>query len=237
MNNVMRSFFFISIFIILLGCNTTKTTTEEAEEVEESSETQNLSITDLMTEKTNKMEIPDQKRVNIIFYILQNTQEVSIHQMRGETDNVVMVNEDGREAVYDVDGNLVTNSYNKGSYNLYDYTKEPIKKFLMDTLPWLELGNDPGDPTTQIERLYYYTYDLNLGIQTYLFKGRYTNLKNIDITSLSGDEINIYKLFNYIIFNDSYEIKLANENIKKLQKDADYYWDYFYQIHELFGIN
>lgn len=239
MNKVMRKIFIISILILLLGCNTTKTTTEETEELEQSSvsEPQNLSLSNIMTEKTSKMAMPDQDRVNIIFYILQNTQEVSIHQMRGETENVVYVADDGREAVYDGAGNLVTNSYNKGSYNLYDYTKEPIKKFMMDTLPWLELGNDPSDPTTKIERLYYYTYDLNLGIQTYIFEGRYTKLQNIDIGNLSDDEINTYKLFNYIIFNDGYEIKFVNENMKKLQKDADYYWDYFYQIHELFGIN
>lgn len=233
----MKKILIILTIVALAGCITNKNTTNDnVNETTNSKLNDPVSIFNLMNNKTNSMDLPDQKRINIIFYILQNTKEISIHQMRGETDNVVMVSKDGREAVYDGNGELVTNPYNKGSYNLFDYSVEPIKKFLSDTLPWFRWGNDPLDPTSETERFYYYTFDLNIGLQKYIFEGRKTDIKNIDINSLSEDEKNVFKLFNYIIFNDQYDILFSDSNMNKLEKDGSFYWNYFYQIHELFGI-
>lgn len=229
----MKKILYLITIVFLFGCVTTKTSNNQ----KSTNKTNDLvSISNLMENKTNITSLPEQKRLNIIFFILQNTKELNIHKMRGETDNIVMVNEDGREAVYDGNGDLVTNAYNKGSYNFFNYRKEPVKKFIADTYPWLKLGNDPADPTSEAERFFHYTYDLNIGIQTYIFEGRKTELKQIDVTTLSDDEKNVYKLFNYIIFNDNYNIKFIDENMDKLEKDGSYYWDYFYQIHDLFGI-
>ena len=100
--------------------------------------------------------------------------------MRGETDNVVYVNKDGREFVYNsITGELVQNDYNQGSYNYGKY-EEPFDKFLLDILPWLKWGNTYNDPTDFTERLYYYLWDLNYGIQDYIFTGRKNEIKKIE---------------------------------------------------------
>ncbi len=228
----MKNTIYLILIVFLFNCTSTKTE-ESAQPV--NNEEADFSISQFMQNISNETELPDQDTINIIYYILQNTQENNIHQMRGETGNVVLVNEDGREAVYDANGDIVTNLYNKGSYNYYDHTKEPIKKFIGDMLPWIEWGNDPDDPTTQLERLYYYTFDFGYGIQSYIFKGRKEELLNIDISTLSQDEIDTYKLFNHMIFNEKYTIQFSDSNMDKLEEDGDYYWTYFYQIHDLLG--
>lgn len=230
---IMKKALYLIFIVLLFNCTTTK---QQESTKQNNNEEVEFSISQFMSNNSNESELPDQYKINIIYYILQNTQERNIHKMRGETDNIVLVNEDGREAVYGGNGDIVTNLYNKGSYNYFDYKKEPIKKFIVDILPWLELGNDPNDPTTQFERLYYYTLDLGYGIQTYILKGRKQELLNVDISTLSQDEIDTYALFEYIIFNEDYGIKFNDDNMEKLEVDGDYYWTYFYQIHKLLGI-
>ena len=51
-----------------------------------------------------------------LYLVLRNTHEVSVHQMRGATNNKVYVNADGREAVIDEHGEHVT-GFNKGTFN------------------------------------------------------------------------------------------------------------------------
>jgi hypothetical protein len=179
---------------------------------------------------------PNPEQLSIIRYILQNTYENNIHKMRGEKDNQVYVNKDGREAVYDKNGNLVTNSYNQGSFNYYSNETEPIKKFLFDIAPWIQWGNTRNDPTSFNERLYYYTLDLDYGIQKYIFEGSKGRLEEVSLNELTEDEKEVYYIFLKIIFNENYGIELNNENIEHLINDGEYYYEYFYQIQELLNV-
>jgi hypothetical protein len=183
----------------------------------------------------DRPEDPNSRQLSIVNYILQNTFENNIHRMRGERENRVYTNKDGREVVYDKNGNLVTNSYNQGSYNYGSYEK-PVKKFLLDIAPWLIWGNTPDDPTSFNERLYYYTLDLDYGIQTYILKGSQGEIEEIHFNELSKDEKEVYYIFLYILLNDNYKIKLNDENIERLKNDGDYYWEYFYQIQEILNV-
>jgi hypothetical protein len=183
----------------------------------------------------NRPQNPNQEQLSIINYILKNTFENNIHRMRGETENKVYTNEDGREAVFDKDGNLVSNSYNKGSYNYAPYNR-PIEKFLLDIVPWLQLGNTRDDPTSFNERLYYYSLDLNFGIQKYIFEGSGENLEEVLFNDLSENEKGVYYIFMHIIFNENYKIQLSRENIPHLVSDRQYYYEYFYQIQELLNV-
>ena len=179
---------------------------------------------------------PNQEQLSIIRYILKNTYENNIHKMRGESENKIYTNEDGREAVFDKDGKLVTNSYNRGSFNNYSNEKEPIKKFLVDIVPWLKFGNAKDDPTSFNERLYYYTLDLDYGIQSYVFKGSKEKLDKVSFTDLSSDEKEVYFIFIKLLFNNDYKIKLNKNNIARLIKDKEYYYSYFFQIQELLNV-
>jgi hypothetical protein len=194
---------------------------------------EHINIRELFYLNYNRPQSLNSEQLSIIRYILKNTYENNIHKMRGETENKVYTNADGREAVYDKDGKLVTNSYNQGSFNFYSNEKEPIKKFLFDIAPWLKWGNTRDDPTSFDERLYYYTLDLDYGIQTYIFKGSNEKLETIPFNRLSTDEKEVYYIFMHIFFNENYEIKLNKENISRLRNDGEYYFKYFYQIQEL----
>ena len=183
---------------------------------------------------------PSAGQLSAIWFILSNTGESNIHQMRGEKENKVYIrksdeNDGYMEAVYDGEGKLVTNSYNKGSFNYYYYREKPIKHFLFDSLPWLEWGNARDDPTTFDERLYYYTQDLSHGIQAYIFEAKEDMLPKIDFESLNEGERLAYQFFSYLLFNKKYSIKLEPENLERLKEDSKYYWEYFGQIHELLG--
>jgi hypothetical protein len=197
-----------------------------------SQESKGLNIKELFSFEYGRVQDPNQEQLSIINYILKNTYENNIHKMRGETENKVYTNNDGREAVFDKDGNLVTNSYNKGSYNYASYDK-PIEKFLLDIAPWLQLGNARDDPTSFNERLYYYTLDLNYGIQKYIFEGSKEKSEMILFNNLSENEKEVYYIFIHIIFNENYKIKLNRENIPRLVNDRGYYFEYFYQIQDL----
>jgi hypothetical protein len=179
---------------------------------------------------------PNSEQLSIIRYVLKNTYENNIHKMRGEVGNRVFVNEDGREAVFDEDGNLVTNSYNRGSYNYYSNETEPIKKFIFDITPWLQSGNSKDDPTTFNERLFYYTLDLDYGIQSYIFEGSNGTLETVSFNELPEDEKEVYYFFLKLLFNEQYKIKLSRGNIQRLRGDGEYYYEYFYQIQEMLNV-
>jgi len=179
---------------------------------------------------------PNPEQLSIVRYVLKNTYENNIHKMRGETENKVFVNKDGREAVYDKNGKLVANGYNDGSFNYYSNETEPIKKFIFDIAPWLLLGNTRTDPTTFNERLYYYTLDLDYGIQSYIFVGSKETLETVQFDKLSKDEKEVYYIFLKLLFNENYKIKLIRENIQRLMNDGDYYFEYFYQIQEMLNV-
>ncbi|GHU33923.1 hypothetical protein FACS1894172_13440 [Spirochaetia bacterium] len=202
---------------------------------QQSNTDEGLDIAKLFSFKYDKPINPDAEQLSIVRYILSRTFENNIHKMRGEKENKVYTNKDGREAVYDKNGNLVTNSYNLGTYNYGSYD-EPIQKFLVDIAPWLLWGSTRDDPTSFDERLYYYTLDLNYGIQSFIFEGSNEQLGKVDFSKLSNNEKEVYYIFLHILFNSNYSIKLIKENLKRLHDDGDYYWQYFYQIQEVFGV-
>jgi hypothetical protein len=195
-----------------------------------------LSIDKLFSFGYERPNNPNPEQLSIVRYVLKNTYENNIHKMRGETENRVLVNKDGREAVFDKDGNLVTNSYNKGSFNYYSNETEPIKKFLADIAPWLSWGNAKDDPTTFNERLYYYTLDLDHEIQSYIFVGSKEKLETVQFDKLSKDEKEVYYIFLKLLFNENYKIKLNSGNIQRLMNDQGYYFEYFYQIQETLNV-
>ena len=130
-------------------------------------------------------EIP-KENISIINYILKFVYENNIHKMRNENDNVVYTKETGEEAVFNKNGNLVTNDWNQGSFNYGKY-EQPINKFLLDIWPWLVWGNTKNDPTTFDERFYYYCMDLDHGIQEYIFLEDKSLLEKIEYSGLKEE--------------------------------------------------
>jgi hypothetical protein len=195
-----------------------------------------LNIRQLFPFSYDRPQNPNPEQLSIIYYVLQNTYENNIHKMRGETENTVYMHDDGREAVMDKNGNLVTNSYNKGSFNYYSNTNEPIKKFLFDIAPWLKWGNTEDDPTSFNERLYYYSLDLDRGIQAYVFEGSNKGPVIIAFNSLTPDEKEVYYIFMHVLFNKNFAVKLDRNNIPRLRNDSAYYFSYFYQVQDVFGV-
>lgn len=192
------------------------------------------SLEDIMEEGLARLGVNPQKELpaqslSAIHYILKHTYEDNIHKMRGEEDNVVYTNEDGREAVFDRDGNLVTNDWNKGSFNYGNYDK-PIDKFLLDIWPWLVWGNARTDPTTFDERLDYYCYDLDIGIQSYIFMEDSSDLERISFQELEKEERLVYHLFNA-----SYRHQLTQDSRTHYQESAELYRQYLVQIFRLIG--
>ena len=178
-------------------------------------------------------EIP-KENISIINYILKFAYENNIHKMRNENDNVVYTKETGEEAVFNKNGDLVTNDWNRGSFNYGKY-EQPINKFLLDIWPWLVWGNTKNDPTTFDERFYYYCMDLDPGIQKYIFLEDKSLLEKIEYSELKEEEKLVYHFFNYLFFNEKFKYKLDERNIKKYKKSAENYWKYLSQIMELSG--
>ena len=175
-----------------------------------------------------KSEIPSEK-LTAINFILKNTYENNIHKMRGEDSNQVYTKNTGEEAVFDKEGKLVTNDWNKGSFNYGTY------EFKGDILPWLVWGNTRKDPTTFDERFYYYIMDLDIGIQKYVFLKDKSKLEKINYSELDNTDKLIYHFFNYLLFHESYQFDLSEKNIKKYKKSADNYWKYLSQLLLLAG--
>ena len=174
------------------------------------------------------------ENISIINYILKFVYENNIHKMRNENDNVVYTKETGEEAVFNKNGDLVTNDWNKGSFNYGKY-EQPINKFLLDIWPWLVWGNTKNDPTTFDERFYYYCMDLNPGIQKYIFLEDKSLLEKIEYSKLKEEEKLVYHFFNYLFLNEKFKYKLDERNIKNYKKSAENYWKYLSQIMELSG--
>lgn len=228
----MKQIVYIFIFTLLL--------TVPCLSEEQSVETM-ISSRNFQDFKFKEHQAPSPDHLAIIWFILSNTGEHHIHQMRGEKDNEVFTRQSDdhsgyMEAVYDGNGKLVTNSYNKGSYNYYYYKNYPIMHFAYDTLPWLEFGNDRNDPTSFQERLFHYTLDLNYGIQAYLFAANNNDMMQIDWNALSNNKRLVFQFFNYLIFNTKYKIELNKQNLEKLKVDSDFYWNYFYQLQDLLNV-
>lgn len=106
-----------------------------------------------------------------IYTVLANTQELRTHQLNGETDNVVYIHDDGREAVFRIThdengaraGEPVTDCLNMGSFNYFHPYKAPLGHFSGDILPWLMFGNCPDDPGSVEQRIEAYMLDFREG--------------------------------------------------------------------------
>ncbi len=110
---------------------------------------------------------PTKREIALIHHWLANTSEVRIHQLRGASENKMYLHKDGhREAVYDGEGKLVKDGINDGSYDYAHPSKEPLKHFSRDILPWITRGNSRTDPTIIKERLEAYSLALGEGLAT-----------------------------------------------------------------------
>ncbi len=217
------------IFCIFLFCTVSATASTDSSLIEiiEGKDFNGLTI--------KEIEKPTAYELSVIKFILKNTYELNIHKMRGEENNSVYLHKDGhKEVVYDENGDLVTN-YNQGSFNFYSYSKEPIAHYMADIYPWLKWGSFEGDPTSYEERLFYYTLDLNLGIQAYIFNES-EELPRVFFFFLTKKEKAVYKFFKYILFNKNYKIQLDKTTKKKLKESAEDYWTYFGEIQNLLGV-
>ncbi len=113
-----------------------------------------------------------------IYYSLLYTGETYSHNLGGVTTNQVFFNEDGREAVYDADGNSVEDCTNKGSYNYYLYNKDPFLHFVYDSYPWIIWGGCETDTSTVEERVEAYARDFLNGAS--IFKPHWDEVEAMD---------------------------------------------------------
>ena len=127
----------------------------------------------------------------LIYNWLKHTPEISIHRMRGATQNVVYTLPPGnREAVYDGAGKLVQDDINNGSYNYFPWG-DPANHFAYDTLPWFVWGYSKKDPTSQSERVAAYVEDLGRGLAA-MRKAPHTA---VDLDKLKPHEIVVLAMF------------------------------------------
>ena len=57
------------------------------------------------------------------------------------------------EAVFDQNGNLVTDPVNEGSYNMSDPVSDPFGHFIDDVIPYYIHGNSEDDSSSIWDRL------------------------------------------------------------------------------------
>ncbi len=168
-------------------------------------------------------------QVSIIYFILQHADESFSHQMRGAKGNMVYVSEDGREVVFDNNGDLVTN-YNAGTYNFASITEKPVKHFIVDRLPWVLMGNSPADITYSRERFWAYLQELNMSIQSYIFSEDNTSVSEHTLAEFKGEEVTAIRYFHFLLFQSDYAIQLSLENLERLQDSKEFYYRYFEQV-------
>lgn len=100
-----------------------------------------------------------------LFFILKNTPEHHIHNMRGANNRVYLHKDGHQEAVFDHNGKAVTDCINMASYNYANPKTNPFMHFFKDTAPWLIWGNCREDPTSPGERFSAYLKDLRIGVR------------------------------------------------------------------------
>ena len=76
---------------------------------------------------------------------------------------------DGREAIYDINGNLLTDNLNGGTYNYASispwtgdvkmWVGTRVDHFVLDVVPYYVFGDGPNDPTNIFERVLGYYYE------------------------------------------------------------------------------
>ena len=103
--------------------------------------------------------------LSALFFILKNTPEHHIHNMRGANNRVYLHKDGHQEAVFDHNGNAVTDCINMASYNYANPKTSPFMHLFKDTAPWLIWGNCRADPTSPSERFAAYMKDLHIGFR------------------------------------------------------------------------
>jgi hypothetical protein len=156
----MKLLYIFTLSIVLAGCVTapSKNLSDFAVSASEDFGLPEYSKEDLQSQKFKT-------QAAFIFSILYYTTELNIHRMNGQTENQVFVHDQGGEAVYDKNGDLVTDCVNKGSFNYAHYKREPLEHFSIDILPWLRWGNCREDSTTINQRIEAYTLDFQAGFE------------------------------------------------------------------------
>lgn len=114
-----------------------------------------------------------------IYTILQNTNELKIHQMNGEINNRVFITDksgrheivvafeiDKNGEVIDGTGKHVTDCLNMASLNYHHPYKSPLSHFSSDILPWLLWGNCKDDPSSIEQRVSAYILDFKEGFHS-----------------------------------------------------------------------
>jgi len=102
-----------------------------------------------------------QKKLAFVHTILKNTTENHSHRLNGASGNQYYLRRsDGAEAVFDAQGNLVTDCANKGKANLANPATRPLAHFAIDVLPWLINGNCDIPVTRTEERVLAYIDDI-----------------------------------------------------------------------------
>ena len=162
-------FTFLIISLIILSCSTNS----------------GIDLSDSKSEKEikelNKAEL---NKINFIYNVLINTSEIYSHNLGEVTTNKVYLDKDGhKEAVYDNQGNLVTDDVNKGSYNYFPKIKFPFQHFNFDILIWIKWGNSQKDSSTIEERVNAFSNDFIDGCSTVI-----TNWENNKIIDFNEFE-------------------------------------------------
>lgn len=138
----------------------------------------------------------DAKRLGIIRAVLHLTVEKHIHQQRGATENQVWLHENGHnELVVRPNGDKfshVRDGINDGSYNYFHPTEDAIRHYFYDINPWILLGYDRNDPTTQKERLAAYVLDLEEGL---ILASKSGTFLPVDVGSLRVGEAEAFGIF------------------------------------------
>ncbi|WP_269527155.1 hypothetical protein [Coraliomargarita parva] len=146
-----------------------------------------LIVTELKKEK--------KREAMLIYNWLANTSETRIHQLRGATENVLYIHENGHyEAVFDGEGKIVRDGINDGSYNYAHPVEDPANHFTLDILPWIFWGYSREDPTSIEERIVAYSESLGSGLVS-----AQANHQDFKKKKLSKDEREAIAIFVRII--------------------------------------
>lgn len=170
---------------------------------------------------TEKKQTFSKREQVIIFLILQNTNEVAIHQMGGKTGNTVYLSADGhRESVYDKKGDLVKDGINDGSYNYNHPVKEPLLHFTKDIHPWIKWGNSRSDTTTPKKRIYAYMGDLEGGIKR-SHKKRETLIKLEKTLSFSKEQKEVLNHWEKILKKEKAKTLFSYFDLSRPMNDGE----------------
>ena len=114
--------------------------------------------------KTNSYDLSNpevQMKLAFVHTLLVQTRRKHSHQLNGATGNQYYLRKtDGAEAVFDKEGNLVSDCVNKTVANSVNPMLQPLAHFSLDVLPWLQNGNCKAQVIPAEKRVNAYIRDL-----------------------------------------------------------------------------